>query len=249
MIRAAAPVAVALLIALAGCGGGPSRNAAALKTAELAVRALDRAVGVQTAFVGTSNINTGATPDIIAAALDNRVRSEASGCVQSSHSGPTVHADFGSGCALATALMRAGGTVDAMVQPDPNGGIDVVLTLAATVDGAPLTGSFTTATPDGNVFSYAADVTLGGVAATAAALRSGIAAGGATLDATNATANGTALILSALHERFAACYPDDGAVKLGTLGITFASDTPQTGTVTLSTGASDQLPTRSGCPH
>ena len=36
---------------------------------------------------------------------------------------------------------------------------------------------------------------------------------------------------------------------LGTLGVTFADDTPQTGSVMLSTNNSATLPKRSGCPN
>ncbi|MGZ3407260.1 MAG: hypothetical protein ACXVAN_12500 [Polyangia bacterium] len=241
-----------LLLALgAGCGSPADANGKALHDVEAATRALDRAVGVQTAFVTTGNIDTGATPAIIAGAILNRVQSEAAGCVSatSSSSDASVHADFGGGCALATAMMHAGGTVDAVVTPDPAGGIDVTLTLAVTVDGQALAGDFVIATPNGNSFSYAGTLTLDGTMVTTPLLNAGIAAGGATLDAAHATANGAALALAAVHERFAACYPDGGVTTLGTLGVTFASDTPQTGSITISTSTnSTSLPTRAGCP-
>src|SRR5262249_15857380 len=141
-----------------------------LHDVELATRALDRAVGIQTAFVTAGNINTGATTAIIASAILNRVQSEGTGCVTASATDNTVHADFGPSCALATASMHIGGTVDVSVDPDSaTGGVVVTLTLANTVDdtGA-LAGSFAVSTPDGNVFSYASDaLTLDGTSVTA----------------------------------------------------------------------------------
>lgn len=238
-------------VAVAGCGPGANPNAMALHDVEAATRALDRAVGLSTAFVTVGNIDTGATPAIIAAAIVNRVQSEAAGCVAAAASDNTVHADFGAGCALATASMHAGGTVDVDVEPDmTTGGVTITLSFAVTVDGEALAGGLAVATESGNSFSYASDggLTLDGTTATAPLLTAGISAGGATLTAAHATANGGALVLAAVHERFAACYPDDGEATLGALGVTFASDTPQTGAVTLSTGASATLPLRAGCP-
>ncbi|MCU1281082.1 MAG: hypothetical protein JWM53_4628, partial [bacterium] len=204
----------------------------------------------QSAFVTAGNINTGATPAIVAGALLNRVQSETAGCVTatSSSSDATVHADFGAGCALATAMMHAGGTVDAAVTPDPAGGMDVTLTLAVTVDGQALAGDFVITTPDGDVFNYAGSLTLDGTTVTTPLVTAGVAGGGATIDAAHATANGVAFALAAVHELFFACYPDDGTATLGTLAVGFASDTPQTGSITIgsSTGT---LPKRSGCPR
>jgi hypothetical protein len=181
----------------------------------------------------------------------NRVQSEAAGRVTatSSSADASVHADFGAGCALATAMMHAGGTVDAVVAPDPAGGMDVTLTLAVTVDGQALAGSFVVATPNGNSFSYGGSLMLDGTSVGVPLLNAGIAGGGATLDAPHATANGAMLALAAVHERFFACYPDGGVATLGTLGVTFASDTPQSGSVTVSTSSNaTTLPSRSGCP-
>jgi hypothetical protein len=241
----------AIPLALFGCGGGSDPNATTLHDLETSTRALNRAVGIQTAFITTGNIDTGATTMIIANAILNRVQSEALGCVMATVSGATLHADFGSGCALATASTHVGGTVDVEVDTDPTtpGGIVITLTLATTVDGQSLGGSFAVSTPDGNSFSYAGTLTLDGTTVTAPLITAGIAEGGATLDGMHATANGVALTLTALHERFAACYPDDGAAMLGTLGVTFADDTPQTGSVTLSTNNGAKLPKRSGCPN
>jgi hypothetical protein len=236
---------------VAGCGSSSGGNNPALHDVEAATRALDRAVGVQTAFITAGNIDTGATPAIITGALLNRVQSEAAGCVTATSSSvdASVHADFGTGCALATAMMHAGGTVDAVVAPDPAGGMDVTLTLAVTVDGQALAGSFVVATPNGNSFSYGGALTLDGTSLVVPLVNAGIAGGGASLDAAHATANGAALALTAVHERFAACYPDGGVATLGTLGVTFASDTPQTGSITISTSTSGTtLPSRTGCP-
>jgi hypothetical protein len=244
---------LALLLVLgSGCGSPADSNGKTLHDVEAATRAIDRAVGVQTAFVTVGNIDTGATPAIIAGAILNRVQSEAAGCVTatSSSSDASVHADFGAGCALATAMMHAGGTVDAVVAPDPAGGVDITLTLAVTVDGQPLAGNLVVATPDGNAFSYAGTLTLDGTTMTTPLVNAGIAGGGATLDAAHATANGTALALGAVHERFAGCYPDEGTATLGTLAVTFASDTPQTGSIMISTSSSaTTLPKRTGCPN
>jgi hypothetical protein len=238
-------------LVLSGCGAGSDPNAAALHDLEAATRTLDRAVGIATAFVTTGNVDTGATPQIIAGAILNRVEAEAAGCVTASSSDATVHADFGAGCALATASMHAGGTVDAAVDPDATtGGVTITLTLAATVDGTALDGVFVITTPNGNSFTYASDggLTLDGTTTTAPLLTAGIAGGGATLDADHATANGAPFVLDAVHEPFFACYPDEGTATLDALAVTFASDTPQTGSITLSTGKSGSLPRRAGCP-
>jgi hypothetical protein len=243
--------ALAALAAVAGCGPGSNPNAKPLHDLEAATRALDRAIGLSTAFVTVGNVDTGATPAIIAAALVNRVQSEAAGCVTASATDATVHAELQAGCMLATASMHAGGVVDADVAPDmTTGGVTIGFALTGvTVDGEPLDGSFTVSTPNGNSFTYASDgLTVDGTTATAPLLTAGIAGGGGTLDAAHATANGVALVLAAVHERFAACYPDEGVATLGTLGVTFASDTPQTGAITLSTGATATLPARAGCP-
>ena len=241
----------ALLLALvAGCGASTDPNGKPLHDLEAATRAIDRALGVQTAFVTAGNINTGATPAIVAGALLNRVQSEAAGCVTatSSSSDATVHADFGGGCPLATAMMHAGGTVDAAVVTDPAGGMDVTLTLALTVDGQALAGDFVVTTPDGDVFSYAGSLTLDGTTVTTPLVNAGIAGGGASIDSPNSTANGVALALAAVHELFFACYPDDGTATLGTLAVGFASDTPETGSITIGANAST-LPKRTGCPR
>lgn len=241
---------VAVTLAAAGCGATSDANAPALHDVEAATRALDRAVGIQTAFITAGNIDTGATTTLIASALLNRVQSEGAGCVTATASDNTVHADFGASCALATASMHAGGTVDVDVESDKATGVVVTFTLAVTVDGAPLAGTFAASTSDGNIFSYASDgLTLAGTTATAPLLTAGIAESGASLSADHATANGAALVIDAVHERFAACYPDEGTATLGALGVSFASDTPQTGNVALSTGKSTSLPARSGCPN
>jgi len=241
---------VVVTLAAAGCGAGSDPNAAALHDVEAATRALDRAVGIQTAFLTAGNVDTGATTTIIANALLNRVQSEGAGCVTATASANTVHADFGGGCALATASMHAGGTIDVDVESDKVTGVVATFTLAVTVDGAAVDGTFAATTTDGNSFTYGSDgLTLDGTTATAPLLTAGIADSGAALSAGHATANGAALVLDAVHERFAGCYPDEGTATLGALAVNFASDTPQTGTVALATGKSASLPARSGCPN
>ncbi len=244
---------LALLVTLvAGCGGTSDPDTKSLHQAELATRAFDRAIGIQTAFINDGNIDVEATTTIIANAMLNRVQSEGSGCVVASTNANTLHADFGSSCDLATASMRVGGTVDAEVDPDPTtGGLVITLTLAVVVDdNESLTGALTISTPDGTVFSYASDgLVLDGVTVSLPLVTAGIAAGGATLDATNGTVDGAPLLLTGMHERFAACYPDDGSATVNMLEVDFASDTPEDGKVMLSTGAGATLPTRMGCPN
>ena len=243
-------VAAAVTIAAAGCGAESDPNAAALHDVEAATRALDRAVGIQTAFITAGNIDTGATTAIIASALLNRVQSEGAGCVTATASDNTVHADFGAGCALATASMHAGGTVDVDVESDKATGVVATFTLADHRRRRAPRRHVGGTTTDGNSFTYASDgLTLDGTTATAPLATAGIAEGGATLSAGHATANGAALVLDAVHQRFAGCFPDEGTATLGALAVTFASDTPQTGNVALSTGKSASLPARSGCPN
>jgi hypothetical protein len=241
---------VGAALAIGGCGAAADPNAAALHDVEAATRAVDRALGIQTAFVTAGNIDVGAPPDVIATSLWGRLMTEAPGCAAATHAGATVHADFGGGCALATASMRVGGTVDAEVQADATtGGVTVTLALGATVDGQALGGSFAVSTPNGNVFTYGGTLTLDGTTVMAPLVRAGIAGGGATLDVDNATVGGAGFALAAAHQRFAGCYPDGGMATLGALGVAFASETPQTGAVTLSTGKSATLPARAGCPR
>src|SRR5205807_632108 len=116
--------------------------------------------------------------------------------------------------------------------------VDITFTLAVTVDGQPLSGNFVVATPSGSAFSYAGSLTLDGTTVTTPLVNAGIAGGGATLDASHATANGATFALAAVHERFAGCYPDGGVAMLATLAVTFASDTPQTGSIAISTSSS-----------
>lgn len=247
------PLVLLVPLVAAACGASADPNAKALHDVEAATRALDRALGVQTAFVTSGNIDTGATTTIIANALVNRVMSEAAGCVTTMPTADnTMHADFGASCALATAGMHVGGTVDGRVDPDATtGGVVVTLQLDVTVDGgSPLTGDIVVSTPDGNVFTWASDgLTLDGTLMTAPLATGGIASMGATIDVDHGTANGAPLILATVHQLFFGCYPDDGGATLGTLEVDFASDTPQNGKVMLSTGKSATLPARTGCPH
>lgn len=239
-----------LLVALAlaaGCGSQPDPNTRALHDVEAATRAVDRALGISTALVTAGNVNVGATPEILAGAVENRLLSEAAGCVAETRSGATLHADF-THCALATASMHVGGSVDVAVTAAARGGVDITATLAVTVDGGTLTGNFVISTVNGDAFTYAGTLSLDGTAVAVPLVNAGIAGGGATMDASNATANGVALTLTAVHQRFAGCYPDDGAATLGALGVSFANATPQSGGVTLAGGGSDTLPVRAGCP-
>src|SRR5439155_15580766 len=130
-------------------------NLAGLVGVEAAVRAVDRAVGVQTAFITVGNVDTGATPDIIATSLWGRVMTEASGCVTATHAAATVHADFAPDCMLATASMRAGGSVEIVIEPEATGGRKATFTLALTIDGGDaLAGDFVVSTPTGQSFTY-----------------------------------------------------------------------------------------------
>ncbi len=240
---------VAALALVAGCGSASKSSATALREAELATRAVNRALGVSTAFVAAGNVNVGATPAIIASALENRVQSEAGSCVSTTKTDNQLHADFGAGCALATAMMHAGGTIDLSVATAANAGVTIDGTLALTVDGgSKLSGDFTIATATGDAFSYAGALTLDGTTVMLPLVQAGIGAGGATVDARNATVGADTLLLTAVHQRFAGCYPDDGVAAVGAVAVTFANGTPQSGQVTLSTGGTASLPTRAGCP-
>jgi hypothetical protein len=238
---------------VAGCGGSSDPNAKALHQAELATRAFDRAIGIETAFVSDGNIDIEATPAIIANAMLNRVESEGSGCVVATSSDNTLHADFGTSCELATASMHIGGTVDGEVDPDPTtGGVTITLTLAVTVDdNEALSGALIVSTPDGTVFSYAAPdgLTLDGTVVASPLVAAGIAAGGATLDAANGTVDGATLVFTGMHERFAACYPDDGSATVNAVEVDFASNTPEDGKVMVGSGSGATLPKRARCPN
>jgi hypothetical protein len=254
--RLGAVAALAACVAAAGCGASSDPNGEKLHDVEAAVRAIDRALGLQTAFITVGNFDTGATVENNATGLWGRVMTEASGCVTATHAGATVHATFATDCMLATASMRAGGTVDIVVDDDPAGGRHALFTVALTVDGQALAGDFEVATPTGQSFTYATTgLTLAGTTVVAPLVKAGIAGGGATLDAANATAGATPataatpFALAAVHQRFGACYPDEGTASLGTLPVTFSSVTPQSGAVTLAGGNSATLPTRTGCPR
>jgi hypothetical protein len=243
-------VALVLALALAaGCGSPTTKDAPQLREIEVATRAVDRALGLSTALVIAGNVDVGATPDIIAAALVNRLQSEAAGCVNAVNTMNTVHADFGASCALATAMMHAGGTVDLTVtQQMMTSEVDIAAQLALTVDDGTLAGSFVITTTDGDNFTYSGMLTLDGVTVNVPLVNAGIGAGGATMDAMKLTADGTAFTLTAVHERFSGCYPDDGVATLGSFAVTFANGTPQDGQVMLDDGSGAALPTRTGCP-
>ncbi|MDB4965709.1 MAG: hypothetical protein JWN44_1398 [Myxococcales bacterium] len=245
-------VAAGLAAGAGGCGSSSAPDAQALHDVEGAVRAVNRAIGVHTAFMTVGNVDTGATPEIIATSLWGRVMAEASGCVTATHTGATVHADFAADCMLATASMRAGGSVDIVVEPEATGGRRATMTLQLTVDGELLAGDFVVSTPNGQSFTFSADaLTLGATTVTVPLVKAGIAGGGATMDALNATAGaaGAGFSMTAVHQRFAGCYADEGVATLGAVTVTFSSVTPQTGAVQLAAGRSGTLPPRTGCPR
>jgi hypothetical protein len=196
--------------------------------------------------------------DTLALAVYQHVKAETNSCVMATPQGSSVHADFGGGCTLGTGALLYGGTVDAVITHPTSATVSVTLTLDGTVDGQPFAGTFVVSTPDGNAFDYAGDLTLDAAHATYATLSAGVASQGAqgsgmgTLDQPEGTLS---LSLVAVHQRFTGCYADEGEIDLElggmTVGLGFASGTPQSGTATWAVGKSAptdvMLPARMGC--
>ncbi len=260
MIRAA----LCLLVLAAGCGSSAvDPNVDRLSDLEAALRGIDRAVGVTTAFVFTGIVDTTQPAETIASAIGQRFMSETGGCATVTIAGTMVDVDLGGGCTLASTNQVYKGTVHAEAQK-PTGEVVIPLTLTLTVDAQPLTGSLEISTTDGNVFSYKSDLTVNTVVhVVTPVLQAGIGAFGSSIDVMGTivgksvpTAPGLTLMTTGVHQRFAGCYPDDGIAVISAAmvneTITFASDTPQTGNVMVASGITpivSTLPTRPGCPQ
>ena len=262
---------LALLVAAlaSGCGGGttnPSGGRAA--DLEIGLRAVNRATGSTVAFAAPGVVVTNQPEDVVASAIVQRVRSETSNCAKATSNGSSFDADFGAGCAVASAGASFSGTVHGVVvrtvQMTPTQTthtVTLTLTLALTVDGQMLSGTITPVTTDGNVFTYHADVMLAGVHAQTPSFSAGIAGQGATVDAIGGTLTGPAgsfaWDLSTVREGFADCYPSGGDVALTTPSgketYSFTTATAQSGAASLTppggVAAPLTLPARPGCPR
>jgi hypothetical protein len=258
-LRRALPFA--LTLGLAACGAGAKDPAAArIHDLEAAARVANRLLAVSTAFVTSGLIEIASTDETIALAVYQHVKAETGGCGMITVAAVTVSVDFGMGCTLATGQLLIGGAFEATISHKDNA-VNVGLTFNGNVDGQELAGRFAISTTNGNTFDYAGDMALDGTAVSYAQLSGGISLGGA-----QASGKGTllepegdlAVSLDAVHQRFVACYGDEGEVTLtlpdnnSSAGLTFASTSSQNGKATYSEGTSSRsatLPLRTNCPR
>ena len=89
---------------LAGCSPGESADAPLLADVEAGARALNRAIGFSTAFIGSGVIDPRAPDETIASAIYQRFKAETGTCAQATPSGATVSVDLMGGCKLASGM-------------------------------------------------------------------------------------------------------------------------------------------------
>jgi hypothetical protein len=253
---------------LAGCGSPPDPALARAGDIELSTRAMDRALGAGTLFLGMGQIAPNMPADINAAAIYQRIMNETNGCAMTVRTGASLDVDLGAGCTLASTNVVYAGTMHADVTKPATSQIVISVMLNITVDnGQPLTGTLNITTTDGTSFTFGAGLTFNGVIISTPMLAVGIADYGAAWDATG-TIKGTSgmftLTATGVHQRFAGCYPDDGYLEISApaVGMTlaidefwlFSSSTPQDGNAQVGVSAADTaarnvpLPGRMGCP-
>jgi hypothetical protein len=253
-----------LLVVLLACGCGPGQDPAAPRLAdvEAGVRALNRGVGVTTAFVGTSVIDANATPEIITNALAIYFRANTNNCGKATVTGTGLDADLTAGCTLGTANMLVKGTVRADVSVTGKT-VTIIFKPMLTVDiDETLTGSVRVDTSGSLAdITYRSDLRLGAAHVTTIAQKAGVG-GSATILQTGGTLDGAAVMGAkitavSLEQRFAACYPESGTLQLVVMGetpsdetFTFDSTTNGTGQVKRNgDGKLIPLPTRTNCPR
>lgn len=253
--------ALPFLLALAACGPAASPLSDRAQDLEPALRALNRGVALTTAFATTGVIDPGAGDQNIALAIYNRLMTEAPGCGAPTVAGTKVTLALGEACALQTAGMTAGGTIEAEVRRELPDEVTVRLVIDGVVDGQALAGTFDVATSTGTTFTWDGELTLAGVQVRAPKLTAGVQARAASLTATTLTVTGQqtfTLEAVAVEQRFDACYPHDGTALVSPGAMperwTFTSTTPQDGLAqalapNTSTAATVALPKRPGCPR
>lgn len=253
---------------LAGCGSPPDPALARAGDVELSTRAMDRALGAATLFLGMGQIAPNMPADINASALYQRVMNETNGCATATRTGASLDVDLGAGCTLASTNVVYAGSMHVDVTKPGTSQIQIAVTFDLLVDmGQSLTGTLNINTTDGTSFTFGAGLTFDGVIITTPMLAVGIADFGAAWNATG-TIKGKSgmytLTATGVHQRFAGCYPDDGYLEIeaAAMGMTaaidefwiFSSTTPQNGNAQVGVSATDTaarnlaLPSRMGCP-
>jgi hypothetical protein len=254
----------ALLFALFACGCGPGADPAVARLAdvELGVRAINRGVGVTTAFIGTAVIDANATPEIITNALAQYFKSNTNNCGTVTTSGTMLDADLSVGCTLGTANMLVKGTVHADLSVTGKT-VTILFKPNVTVDGdQQLTGTVRVDTGGSLAdIDYRSDLRLGAAHVTTIQQHAGVAANAATLQTPGTldgeTVMGAKITAASLTQRFAGCYPSEGTLKLVTTQepatdetFVFDSNTNGTGNVVrMGDNKVLALPTRTNCPR
>jgi hypothetical protein len=255
----------ALLLAAAlvsGCGSAPAADPATNRLADLesGMRALDRAVGTTTGFIGMGVVDATQPPETIALAISEHIKTETNNCGKPTVTMAAVDVDLTAGCILASTGQSYKGTIHADVS-EPTGEVLIALTLDLTVDAQALKGSLEAHVSNSSSTTYKADLTFDTLHVVTPFLHAGIGSLGATIDAMGTLtgkAGALTLMANGVHESFTGCYPDEGnAVLTGTKindTVTFASDTPQTGDVMVvemgdAMARNLVLPARTGCPR
>jgi hypothetical protein len=251
----------ALLLALLACGCGPGEDASTSRLAdvEVGVRAINRGVGVTTAFIGTGVIDPNATPEIITNALVQYFKANTNNCATATATGTMLDADISAGCTLGTANMLVKGTVHADLSVTGKT-VTIIFKPNLTVDGdQQLTGTVRADTNGSTAdITYRSDLRLGAVHVTTIQQKAGVASSAATLQTPGtldgATVMGGKITATSLTQRFAGCFPSEGSLQLVTADSdeTFVFDSTTNGTgvaVRMADGKALALPTRTNCPR
>jgi hypothetical protein len=251
-----------LLVAalVVGCEDGPGNDAQQprIDDAEAALRAVNRAIGFSTAFLGIGVVDTRADESTIALAIYQHFKAQTGNCAMATPTTNQVSVDLGMGCTLANASFIAGGTAEAtVVKPSPMP-LNIEFALNLSVDTQTLTGTLDANTENGDSWTYGIDASMSGASARLPFFTAGIASGGTQIGGSGTfTGRATSMVdLTGLHQRFDGCYPDEGTLRMRDGGvdllITFAGTTPRTGQVTLRQNGADRtvtLPARNNCPR
>jgi hypothetical protein len=256
------------LCAMVGCGGAAGGVDSAAAAADVAphgtsVMVIGAAKAVSSLFVQedpTLDPTKSAGQNADAVAMQLRGSACASANVTHTLGMTTVSVDFGTGCTV-NHVGTISGMVSATVSKS-SGDVSVALTFTSlTVNGTGLDGSFSVTTTTGTSFTATADLT----STTEHVQFSGTAvldsAGtGVTLDGTGMSQSGSAAAVSytaaGVHHTFQTCYADAGTLTVMTISttksgkavavtdvITFDSNTPTTGQVSVTVNGVPEIAT------
>ncbi len=246
------------LALIAGCGGGGDPIAEAILRAGEGVRAVNRTMALTTVLYGPSTISVIAPYETIAQSIRGRFLSETGSCAMIGGTGATATLTLPTGgCTLASAGMKAAGTLSCTVKKGPDPYLQIACTLDLVVDALPLKGTLDVFTELGNDYTFAvtlesgrADRPTDPVITYMPTLNAGVAAQAAELTG-NATIDGLIMAVAGVKQGFSRCYPESGAMALLGGVLTFSQTTPQTGEAVFTQDRASKtvkLLERPGCP-